>query len=305
MLRRFGFLNKRRGEVGLEVGSAHLALACSKMTPAGMRIVRTVNQVCLAAQRPGLLASWVAELGLQKHDCHLVLTPDAYQVIQLERPAVPESELREAARWRVKDMLEYAVDDAVIDCFAVPEDALRGRMAQVSVVCARKSILLELNQLVESSGLYLKSVDITELAVRNLLLDRDGNAGMKCVLLLTAEGGLILLLKQNSVYLSRKLEKGRFKLGPDMDVYSGSQLIALEIQRSFDYLESQLAQAPPGTIHLAADFFEAELAERLAEELGVGVASLSDFGLQAEVQRHISAHEWVACGAALRRNLAT
>ncbi len=303
MLESLGFLRKKRREVGVEVAAERLTMACTEMGPRGPVLTACHTESCGRDQRVERLSNWINRLGLQKSPCHLVLTPDSYQVLQVEKPAVPDDELRDAARWRVRDMLDYPLDEAVIDCFAIPSDALRGRQAQLSVVCARKNVLQDLVGLVEAAGLRLRSIDITELALRNLLALRGEDNTMQCVLLLTAEGGLILLLKQGSVYLSRKLEKGRFRMGPGMDPDVARQMIALEVQRSFDYLESQLAQVPPNTIHMATDFQETELARGLASDLGITIVSLAEAGFPVATEQAVSAHGWVACGAALRGSL--
>ena len=56
------------------------------------------------------------------HDqvCITTLDIGAYSLLFVEAPDVPSSELRAAIRWRVKDLIDFHIDDAVIDVFDVP-----------------------------------------------------------------------------------------------------------------------------------------------------------------------------------------
>ena len=56
-----------------------------------------------------------------------VLDPDSYRLLLVEAPDVPADELRAAVRWRVKDLIDFHVDDAVIDVFEMPQHARGGR----------------------------------------------------------------------------------------------------------------------------------------------------------------------------------
>ena len=41
-------------------------------------------------------------------------------MLSLEAPAVPREELKTAVGWRLKDMLDFHIDDATIDVLAIP-----------------------------------------------------------------------------------------------------------------------------------------------------------------------------------------
>lgn len=280
-----------------------MAIAFSEQIGDERRISKSLSVACSPKQRGVQIAQWAAEFGLKQQTCHIVLSPETYQLFQVEKPPVPPDELREAARWRVKDLLDCPVDDVVVDCFDFPEDALRGRPPQMTVVVAKKDYLKSCVALLHQEEIQVGSIDITELALRNLISPRIPENETRCVLLLSTEGGLIVLVKETRVYLTRKLEKERFYFGAGADVYAMGPSIALEIQRSFDYLESQLGQMPPRTIHLGTDLHEEELTTILSNELGVKIQRLSELKLHVAAELPVTAPEWVACGAALRGEL--
>jgi len=49
-----------------------------------------------------------------------VLSSNEYQLLMVEAPNVPVDELKTAIRWKIKDSLNYHVDDATIDVLQIP-----------------------------------------------------------------------------------------------------------------------------------------------------------------------------------------
>jgi len=130
---------------------------------------------CRPAKRAQVLQDLVGKRGWTGTITTLVLPLDQYQVFQMDRPdGIDESELGDALRWKLKDLLDFSPTDAVSDVFPFPEDASRGRGELVNVVAARKSLVSELVALVNDSGLKLECVDIAELALRNLVSRLEG-----------------------------------------------------------------------------------------------------------------------------------
>ena len=65
-----------------------------------------------------------------------VLDPSAYRLLLVEAPDVPPEELRAAVRWRIKDLIDFHVDDAVIDVFEMPGHARGGARRMMYAVTA-------------------------------------------------------------------------------------------------------------------------------------------------------------------------
>ena len=63
------------------------------------------------------------EFGVKRYRCTTLLKPQEYNILLVEAPAVKPEELKSAVRWRIKDMLDYHVDDATIDVLDVPVPA--------------------------------------------------------------------------------------------------------------------------------------------------------------------------------------
>ncbi len=237
---------------------------------------------CVSAQRHDTLSKLVDDQGWAGVPAVLVLPIDQYQVFQVERPeGVEDSELADALKWKLKDFLDFSPADAVSDVFAFPEDASRGRGPLVNVVAARKSLVRELIGLVADAGLELDRIDIAELALRNLAARLDqSNRGVALVHLRDRYGQMVIC-QGDTLYLSRRLELSYDDLRDASSQEGAVQSLALEIQRSMDYFESQLGQVPPSTIQLVARDSVLPLNSMLSSYMaaGIEVPEWSQFGL--------------------------
>ncbi len=233
------------------------------------------------------------ELGLAKGTpANLVLPPDAYALLLLDPPDVPPAELKEAIRWRVRELVSFNVDDAILDVFAFPEEAAKGRRTCFVAVAERRLLQPQVDAF-RDGRLNLRSIDITELALRNLIPDECEEP----VAVLYAQGpiGVIAVLKAGRLFLSRRVELQ--SLSDDRSI----DLVLLQLQRSMDYFDSQLGQGVVNTVLscMPAEF-EREGLRRLQEMLPFPVHRLGDWletrgGLR--VQNGLAA----ATGAACRR----
>lgn len=237
---------------------------------------------CSPAKREQELSAAVEGNGWAGASTTLVLPLDQYQVFQLERPeGVEESELGDALKWKLKEFLDFSPSDAVSDVFPFPEDASRGRGDLVNVVAARKSLVRELVDLVAQSGLELVSIDIAELALRHLVARLDESQRGAALVYMRVRYGQMVICKGNVLYLSRRLDVSAEDLHDASQQENAVQSLALEMQRSLDYFESQLGQVPPGIIRFVTRDTSLPLSSMLGSYLAGSVEALdwADFGL--------------------------
>jgi MSHA biogenesis protein MshI len=204
-----------------------------------------------------------------------VLPSKQYQIYPIDKPNVEDSELTDAARWRVKDMLDFDLNDAATDVYDFPSDALRGRPEQLNVVVCRSAIIKEALKLISESELELESIDIVDLALRNVaarLSDDEHKA--QAVLYLRNGAGSMVLVKNGNLYFSRHFDFSLKSLNEPSQQDSVIQSLALEIQRSFDYFESQMGQVPPRTIALLGPDSDVPLTNMLGGSIAAEVTWL-------------------------------
>ena len=266
----------------LEVRPDGIAWAVSP----GLASQQTGFAECMPAKRQQTLDQLVAENGWEGAPTILVLPIDQYQVFQVERPeGVDDAELADALKWKLKDFLDFSPTEAVSDIFPFPEDAARGRGSLVNLVAARKSVAVELINLVHEAGLSLQSIDIAELALRNFAAALDSaNVGV-AVVHLRDKYGQMVVCRGETLYLSRRLELSYDDLQDASRQEDAVQSLALEMQRSMDYFESQLGQAPPSVIRLVAKDSVMPLTSMLGSYLAAGIEApdWSQFGLSEDL----------------------
>lgn len=283
----------------MEIRSSGIAFAKAANGPG----IETLDYVeCTAAKRLETLKLLVEAHGSERASCNLVLSPDQYSLLQVERPPVEDAELAEAVRWRVKDLIDVSLEDAVLDVFDFPADASRNRGRLINVAVARKPMLRDFIGVLSEAGLVLECIDIADLALRNVARQFEEDQKGAVTLTLRPGGGLLTLTRSDVLYLSRRLDPDLKGLAdPDRAELVGQQL-ALEVQRSLDYYESQLGQPPARHLWLACTDQPERLQRILAENLAIPVAALpiSRFLTQAGGPEHELAQCLIAAGAVLR-----
>lgn len=191
-----------------------------------------------------LLQGLVKNHNLEEYDCHILLAPEQYRAISIEAPAVNPDELKQAVGWRIADLLDYPVDQATIDYYYLPKSNRPNAPQMLEVLACTQQLVLTLSERCRQAGLNVKVIDIQETALRNLATLLPENPQGVAVLHLHKDGGRLILQKNGALYLSRKIGSGYQQLF-DAGTSSGLGLelgeqdsLALEIQRSFDYVEN-------------------------------------------------------------------
>jgi len=240
------------GRVGIEIGSERLAIACYRDDV--LQLVDSA-QVTSASDIAAQLAQWVQQYRLDGLPCTAVVHPKQYQLILTERPPVEDNELAAALPWKIKDLLQHPITDVAIDVFALPSDAFRGRQRMVYAVAMPRNQLTTFADLIEGAGLALDTVSIAELTLWQTLASRElvGNRG---ILRMDRHGCVLTIANGNTVYLCRSFDIGLDKIRSTLPVleegsFSGGQFfdaLALELQRSLDYYESQIGKGGVGEL---------------------------------------------------------
>lgn len=248
-----------------------------------------------------LLAQRLSKLGLSDSPCHIVLAPSQYQLLLGDAPNVADDELAEALRWRIKDLIHFPVADAVVQAFLLPADASRSGQQMAYAVVSQRSDIQKTVALAKTAQLNLRSIDIPELALRNLAITCCDTQRAIAIARVVQHGGTLLIVRDNNIYLSRS-----FALD-----YNGGLLddlpenaLVLELQRSLDYYDRQMRQAQPGGLLFCGDNISPDkISEVIRQSLHVpvGIFNLADgVDIADTINEHQVSMGLVAIGAALR-----
>lgn len=238
----------------------------------GERLVACESAVCNPDERAAKLAEWVEAYGLEGVPAAVIAARDDYQVQQVEAPQVPEDELADATRWRVKDLTDIPFHEASIAVFRQHTDRPRTHPMMFAAV-ARSAQVADLAKRVASAGLDVQCVVPQEAALAGLagwLPDAENGVAL---LVITPTGGQVVITRGNRLYLARGHTSGSDAL------QSGGALsyegLVLELQRSLDYFESQLSNGPAARLLVAPSPLDPnDLLDHLNSGLGVPSAAL-------------------------------
>lgn len=250
------------------------------------------------------------ELNIDRYQCSNLLTQGQYQLLSVEALNVPRDELKTAVRWRVKDALDFQIDDAVIDVLEVPVDQnAPERKGTLFAVAANGKFIRQRQEMFQEAKLAVSVIDIPEMAQRNIsaLLEPEGRG--LALLSFDDEGVLLTVTFGGELCLARRFNLTRGQLldaDPDQRIASYNR-ITLELQRSFDHFESQfrfIAIAKLVLAPLGDD--DVNLQQYLSTNLYMPVeslqlASLFNLALVPELQQpRYQQRYFMALGAVLR-----
>lgn len=204
---------------------------------------------------------------------HLVLNEAQSQIVQVDKPSLSESEIHSALKWQIKDLVSISPNNMVLDYYDAP--LLAGGKEKINVVCAPLDELQKLLLATEQGKVKITSITTQEFAFANLLAPQNEANLLVCQQ--PNEEVVLIIVKQQQIYFHRRL-RGFAQIGSktaDELSFGIIDDISLEIQRSTDYFERQLKQAPIKEIKVLLPIeLESVFIAKLAENSAVPVTSL-------------------------------
>lgn len=245
-------------------------------------------------------------LGLPAQQVCAVLPLADGQLLPVDAPAVKPEELKAAARWRVKELVEGRLDELTIDVMFVGDERPRPNR-QVFVAAARNTLLREIGERTRAAGMELTVVDIAETAQRNLQSAMAQSRGLgeraTAALMRYGEQCLLTICAGGELYYARRLEwegvapaaaaPERDFAAPDSAALESMDFVdygaepeqgagqrgeaprlVVELQRSFDVWERSWPDLPLAALWVQVGDDSSALAMLLEAELGQRVGVL-------------------------------
>jgi MSHA biogenesis protein MshI len=218
------------------------------------------------------------DIRADRYACTTLLHSGEYQILAVEAPAVPPDELKAAVRWRVKDMIDFRIEDAVIDVLDIPGegDTDRPRSRPVYAIAARNDVIRRRIGEFEAARIPVSVIEVPETAQRNVSALFESHGRGLVLLHLDEQSGLLTITYRGELYFTRRIEIGLSQLraaGPE----ARSELcmrIMLELQRTFDHFDRQFSFVPLAQLLLGPEPEDTGLLEHLRENLEMPVARL-------------------------------
>jgi MSHA biogenesis protein MshI len=267
-----------------------------------------------------------------------LLDPADYQILKVDTPNVPQEELKAAARWQIKELVDVDVAELTLDVMHVGGDVDRPNNSsarQLFVVAARNSAIKALTDGAAGVNEQIAVVDIWETALRNLLsrqarLD-DLATRASAAVLIDAQHCILVVGSGDELFYTRRLEgdakllaraRGEQTEGPTSDLPLGFEYqpggafdavgtqespLVVELQRSIDVWERSWPELPLARLYVVTAQHGPEVAALIQRELGqrtIALDPLAAFGPEAPAPEGDAAQALATCipllGAALR-----
>ncbi|MCE9787953.1 MSHA biogenesis protein MshI [Shewanella chilikensis] len=191
-----------------------------------------------------LFAAVYADFGPSK--LQLALGFGRYQLLSADRPKVEADEMAQALVWAVKDMVSTPPTDIHLDYFESPIKS----SDKLNVVVCSHSRLSALAQEIDKAGMQLVGISIEELLPTNLF-NQDPLARL-VISQVPGQELLLTVVREGELYMQRRIRGFAELHQTDAESlgFGVADTLSLEIQRSMDFFESQLRQAPVASIEI-------------------------------------------------------
>lgn len=187
-----------------------LAFVCARAKPDG---TFSVQRSGVERQGDDTLDHFIHRLqalGLKGVSPRVMLRADQYQLLQIEAPAVPPEELRAAARYQIRDMVNTHIDDITMDVLRVG-DGQQKAANQLFVVAATNVVVREALDLAQAMHWDVSVIDVQETAQRNLQNAAAAQAAKadraSALLLIAGDRQAVLTISaHDELFFSRRLD---------------------------------------------------------------------------------------------------
>lgn len=239
--------------------------------------VFSFGQAVLGGDGQGL-ARAVKELRISRAaNCATLLGAGEYRIHLVEAPDVAEQELKTAMKWRLKDVIDFPVEEAGYDILDLPADR-HGPAHNHSVyaIAAKKEVLKACVSRFDKAGIPISVIDIPETAQRNVAALYESDERGVGLLYFDESGGLLTVTYGGELYLARRLEITLNQLLESQgearkDLFDR---VLLELQRTLDNFERQFSFIVLGKVMIGPEPEDTGLVAHLTANLETKVEAV-------------------------------
>jgi MSHA biogenesis protein MshI len=196
------------------------------------------------------LSALKRSIPLERYRCSALLRHGQYQLIQTEAVPGAADDARNVVRWKLKDQVDFPVDNAAIDLLPIPPD---GRVAQVFAALSPESTIAPLVRAFQAAKLALTAIDLPEVSQRNLAALFEERGRGLATLIFDEDEGLLTFTLNGELLVVRHVEiTSRQLVTADKDRREMLfERITLDVQRSLDNFDRIYSAIPLNNLLVA------------------------------------------------------
>lgn len=211
------------------------------------------NEDSVEAQKL-LINKFVAEHQLEGMPASYVLPANKYTLCMIEAPKDSKHGFKDALLSAVEEFIDYSTAEAVVDAFHLPLKRISDNKPVMYAAVTRFNNILDIEELVNSTGLLLRYVDIQELCLRNIAYLHPETTKGSMLVRFHEFGGEVILVDKSTIFATRHIDAvlSQFieeKVAKDAVAleYNEAELLdslCLDLQRSSDYCSNVFLKSP-------------------------------------------------------------
>lgn len=253
-------------------------------------------------QLSALLEQIIETQKLEGTSCVLIIPPDKVESVQIEMSELPSVDVQASLPWKLKELVSIPPQDMICDYIEMDIQPL-GQPPKAQIMVTSRTYVEGI-----IAPFHNAKVNIAGITTEQFVLARMQSVEDAAQLVFVQHkemAGILLILKNQKICFARKIRGTDtvINMMPDQVREHGADTIAIEIQRSIDYYESQLKQPPIKDVLIAiAGENEALIGEILNTNLPVKTrAAKTNNDIEDETGK-ISLAYLAALGGALYAN---
>ncbi len=229
------------------------------------------------AERLKVISEYLTNIGASRStQVSVILLKGVYNVIQIDKPKVPDEELAAAIPWAIKDFVQEQVSNLAVDYIDMPKSPTYPN-DKIMVVSSPKSVVKSIIDTISELA-TVALIDVEEVSLADLYDAEDEHPHLMLFLPNGYELSLIAIW-HSRLYLARTL-RGYSDLPRYLPGAISTDLLdnmSLEMQRSIDYMVAQLKMPSPKLLTLAIDCQDNQnIADYLSQTFSFNVNVISE-----------------------------
>ncbi|MBF0445394.1 MAG: hypothetical protein HQL68_07370 [Magnetococcales bacterium] len=197
------------------------------------------------------IADVVNKYKLRNTPTSMVLNQQDYQLFPLDVPDTPKEEWQAAMQWQIQEHIVEPASEMVVELFDIPAKQKGAESGRIYVAAAKNSTIKKWSHLSVNSGLNLDNITIPELSLIPLTAQLPEQSSGLGLLQLDRKGGLLLIIKQQTLYIARTIINSISLIEEQNSFCSASQdEVALEVRRTMDFFVGSFEQPPITALYL-------------------------------------------------------
>lgn len=182
-----------------------------------------------------VLAGVVQRNDLETIPTTWLLEPDDYQLFLIESMPVHPDEFRDALQWRLRSLLNYPIEDSIVDYFMLPANKITPQHPMIAAIAAKRVQLQKTIEILKKCQVNLLKIDVPEIAMHNLTATLETDEKSTAFIYFYPHIAILNITREKTIYFTRRINLSSDNILDKKNIED----LSLDILRYFDYFQSQ------------------------------------------------------------------